>query len=141
MYEHVRTVVWGLILSVIFIVGTGVVALIDPFNNGVPWINWLTMSIAVILSVVTSTIIAVTFDDSEGDFWITLGTACVAWLVGGGMTIGIVSSGIDSKYHALLATAFAIPFAVMPLAALVQYIVEATSQQQGSRSANIRRIA
>lgn len=141
MYEHVRAVVWGLILSLVFTVAAGIVAFIDPFENGVAWANWLTMSVTAILAVALSTIIVATVDD-EGDFWSWTAGAVVSWLMSAGFIIGVMVTGyggIRSEYHALAWTVFAIPLAVLPVSALVQYLVAAAVHVRNS--GQVRRIA
>lgn len=68
MYQNARRVVSSLIIIFVCIIAAAVVAAVDPFDNGGPWINWLTLSVFSTITVITSTTVA-TSAKSEADFW------------------------------------------------------------------------
>lgn len=139
MYEskNVRAISWGLILSVVYMIIAAIVAVIDPFKNGVPWVNWLTLSVVMVISATVVTWITSEID-SDGEFWGWVGLAVSSWLVAGGVVGSMVTApnnGILPEYHALVWTTFAVPFVTLPVTALIQYLVGAAAHShQGSVS-------
>ena len=142
MYEHVREVTIGLILSLVFVTLAGVVSIIDPFDNGVPWVNWLTLSVMAIVSVTAVTTLTASIE-KEGGFWSGLGGMIGSWLVFGGVVVGMMvtapNGGLQPEYHSLAWTAFAVPLIVLPLSGLVHYLTAARAASRHETS--LRRVA
>ncbi len=129
MYLNVREVTWGLCLSLFNIVIAGVVSWIDPFHNGVPWANWLALAVISVIAATAATIIAVCTDD-EASFWGFLALCLFLWLFGGALITGVTTSGLHDRYHSLAWSVFALPLVVLPISALVQYLVMAREMQR-----------
>lgn len=143
MFEHVKQVTVGLILAAIYITLTGLVALaIDPFNNGVPWANWLTLA-AVSVVCVTFATVASALSSTEGEFWAASGIALVAWLIVGGIVTGMMTSynGLESVYHSLAWAAWGTTFVALPVATLVHYITAANAERKAGSIHELRRSA
>lgn len=142
MYKHVREVKSGLVLSLVLWAIMAAVAIIDPWGNGVPWANWITISAICTISVATATICTAEATD-ETKFWgFNFGALCT-WLVFAGLVVGLMftgKGGLDPAYHSLAWSFYAVPFVVLPISALVQYLVGA-SAQTASEQSHLRRVA
>lgn len=144
MYENVRAISWGLILSIAYVAIIAVVAVIDPFNNGVPWVNWLTLSVVTVIAVIAATVIATEASD-DTEFWGASLVTIIFWAVLGGvssmMTTGS-SNGIRPEYHPLVWTAWAVPLVVLPITVLAQYLIGAAAhRREANDSTELRRVA
>ena len=130
MYGYVREVLTGLLLSVVCVVAAAVVASIDPWDNGVPWVNWAAISSTAVISVCVSVFIAV-YAEIEGRAVIFAGglatflfiSTFFGWIAAAGLTD--TSEGIDPVYSSLVWSCYAVPFLVMPISTLVMYLVGA----------------
>lgn len=146
MYTHVREVVSGLILSLIFIVVIGVVAIINPWDNGVPWANWLAISVVTMLCVGGTTAFATIANEQSDESYYWGGPLIVLtlWSLVAGFIVGIATTtkdGLDPAYHSLAWTVFAVPYLVMPLASLVQYLAAASAANRDTSRSHLRRVA
>ncbi len=146
MYEHVREIVCGLILSLVFMAITAVVAVVDPWSNGVPWANWAAISVVAVFSVSTATVCMIE-SDNENDIWILNMFSLVGWLMVAGFSIAMATTqeegGLDPAYHSLAWSIFAVPFVVLPVTTMVQYLAGAVSARRAQRRGNqyLRRVA
>jgi len=147
VYKHVREVWTGLVLTVVFTSITGVIAIIDPWDNGVPWANWLTISVVTTLCVGVTTVSAVfAVENTDEDYYWGMPLVVLGlWTMIAGFTVGIATTtkdGLDPRYHSLAWTIFAVPYLAMPLSALVQYLSAASAHNRANETKNhIRRVA
>lgn len=143
MYENVRAISWGLILSLIWVTIIAVVAIIDPFKNGMPWVNWLVISIAAVISVVAATWLTAAADSDE-DFWLGTLMIVVIWtMVGGGLAWAATHSerGLQATYHPLVWSSYGAPIGLFPVTALAQYLIGAAAHNREQSAAELRRVA
>ncbi len=138
MYEHVRQVITGLVLGVVVIIAAGVVANIDPWDNGMMWTNWLVISLVSLFAIVASVVVSSLCDDDEFEFWFAHGACLAVWAFVIGFAVGIATtgpgdSGLDPIYHSLAWSVYAVPMVVLLISALVNYIVGAVAERHGQR--------
>lgn len=146
MYKHVREVRSGLVLSLVLWAIMAAVAIIDPWGNGVPWANWVSLSVVSTLCVGASTgfAISATEQKDESLYWGGPLIALVFWGLIAGYVVGISTStegGLDPAYRSLAWTIFAVPFLVLPLACLVQYLAGASAANRDDQQNHLRRVA
>lgn len=146
-YSYVPEAIWGLILTSVLAAITAVVAIIDPWDNGVPWVNWLAITVVIVISVAVATACAMVVDD-EREFWPLLACSVVAWAIFASIVIAENTSGerpsIPATYHSLAWTLYAVPLLTLPVSALVQYLAGASAAERkmhGSGENHLRRVA
>lgn len=121
MFKHARQVILGLVLSFIVIIATGVVSFIDPFNNGIPWINWLVLSTICIIAIMMSAI-NVSVSNTEEDYWYGILTILLLWLIIAGMFIGYVLMDYGTNYTSLIWSVYGSFAFMFPLSGMFMYL-------------------
>lgn len=92
MYKHVREVITGVIMSIVVMVASAVLASIDPWANGVPWVNWLVISLMTVFAVVVSVVIAAN-TQKEDDYWGVHLLLLLLFAFFGAMFAGVATTG------------------------------------------------
>lgn len=143
MYDNVREVVTGLILSLAYSVILAVVAIINPWGNHASWVSWLALAVVSTVAVIVATTALIL-----GGLWELTFISFCAWTVVGGviassMTV-TTADGISPQYHSLVWTVYAVPLLVLPLTATVQYLAGAVAERRKALNkpwADLHRVA
>ncbi|MFO0971358.1 MAG: hypothetical protein U0520_03380 [Candidatus Saccharimonadales bacterium] len=142
MRNDIRVTICGLVLSGTAVVIAAVVAMIDPFNNGMPWMNWLTLSVVSVIAVAftTTNAIIVRSDDKWLIFY-HAASAFFLWLIPGSVIVAMITDSVQPKYDSLVWAAWSIPLLLLPITALAQYLIVVIANNEGSGHANLRQVA
>ncbi len=138
MYEHVREVSIGLILSLMTSAIAGIVAWVaDPwFNYVAPWVSWIVISIVGGFAVAAATFISVVAKTDDEFFGRTVVTI-VLWAIVVGLYTGLfikMDFVIHFRFHSLAWFAYGAFMGIFIVTAMIQYLAGARAEHGSNRS-------
>lgn len=115
----------GLIMCAVTTVAAGIVSILDPFNNGINWVNWLMLSLAAAISIILAVIMAANTTDNSS-YWGSLAGGWIASAIIGGVLASVATTEPGSGYASLVWSAYGTQLFTLIIAGMVMYLVGAS---------------